>query len=49
VYAKAVAPGMKAKGRGRIVIISSRAGLASNLTGIQSCAATKHGQIGLVK
>ena len=49
MYAKAVAPGMKAKGRGRIVIISSRAGLATSLTGIQSYAAAKHGQIGLVK
>jgi 3-oxoacyl-[acyl-carrier protein] reductase len=47
--AKAVAPGMKLKGAGRIVTISSRAGLVASLTGIQSYAAAKHGQIGLVK
>ena len=49
LLAKAVAPGMKAKGGGRIVTISSRAGLATSLTGIQSYAAAKHAQIGLVK
>jgi 3-oxoacyl-[acyl-carrier protein] reductase len=49
LFAKAVAPGMKAKGTGRIVTISSRAGLATSLTGIQSYTAAKHGQIGLVK
>src|SRR5215468_6477349 len=49
LLAKAVAPGMKAKRSGRIVTISSRAGLATSLTGIQSYAAAKHGQIGLVK
>jgi 3-oxoacyl-[acyl-carrier protein] reductase len=49
LFAKAVAPAMKAKGKGRIVTISSRAGLATSLTGIQSYAAAKHGQIGLVK
>jgi 3-oxoacyl-[acyl-carrier protein] reductase len=49
LFAKAVVPGMKAKGHGRIVTISSRAGLATSLTGIQSYAAAKHGQIGLVK
>jgi 3-oxoacyl-[acyl-carrier protein] reductase len=49
LFAQAVAPGMKAKRQGRIVTISSRAGLATSLTGIQSYAAAKHGQIGLVK
>jgi 3-oxoacyl-[acyl-carrier protein] reductase len=49
LLAKAVAPGMKAKKAGRIVTISSRAGLATSLTGIQSYAAAKHAQIGLVK
>ena len=49
LFAKAVTPGMKRKGSGRIVTISSRAGLATSLTGIQSYAAAKHGQIGLVK
>jgi 3-oxoacyl-[acyl-carrier protein] reductase len=49
LFAKAVAPAMKARGTGRIVTISSRAGLATSLTGVQSYAAAKHGQIGLVK
>jgi 3-oxoacyl-[acyl-carrier protein] reductase len=49
LFAKAVAPGMKAKAKGRIITISSRAGLATSLTGIQSYTASKHGQIGLVK
>ena len=49
LLAKAVAPAMKAKKTGRIVTISSRAGLATSLTGIQSYTAAKHGQIGLVK
>jgi 3-oxoacyl-[acyl-carrier protein] reductase len=49
LFARAVAPGMKKAGRGRIVTISSRAGLATSLTGIQSYAAAKHGQVGLVK
>jgi len=49
LLAKAVAPAMKAKKSGRIVTISSRAGLATSLTGIQSYAAAKHAQIGLVK
>jgi len=47
--ARAVAPAMKKKAKGRIVTISSRAGLATSLTGIQSYAAAKHAQIGLVK
>lgn len=49
LFAKAVAPGMKKAGHGRIVTISSRAGLATSLTGIQSYASAKHGQLGLVK
>jgi 3-oxoacyl-[acyl-carrier protein] reductase len=49
LLARAVAPGMKARHAGRIVTISSRAGLATSLTGIQSYAAAKHAQIGLVK
>jgi 3-oxoacyl-[acyl-carrier protein] reductase len=49
LFAKAVAPGMKGKGTGRIITISSRAGLATSLTGIQSYTAAKHGQIGLVR
>jgi 3-oxoacyl-[acyl-carrier protein] reductase len=40
---------MKKSGTGRIVTISSRAGLATSLTGIQAYASAKHGQVGLVK
>jgi len=40
---------MKTAGGGRIVTISSRAGLATSLTGIQAYASAKHGQVGLVK
>jgi 3-oxoacyl-[acyl-carrier protein] reductase len=47
--ARAVAPVMKQAGQGRIIIISSRSGLATSLTGIQSYAAAKHGQLGLMK
>jgi 3-oxoacyl-[acyl-carrier protein] reductase len=49
LFARAVAPGMKKAGTGRIVTISSRAGLATSLTGIQAYASAKHGQVGLVK
>jgi len=49
LFARAVAPVMKQAGGGRIVTISSRAGLATSLTGIQAYAAAKHGQVGLVK
>ena len=47
--ARAVAPGMKRAGRGRIVVISSRAGLQVSLTGIQSYGTAKAAQIGLVR
>ena len=47
--ARAVAPGMKAAGFGRIVTINSRAGLDVSLTGIQAYASAKAGQIGLVR
>ena len=40
---------MKRAGKGRIVTISSRAGLATSLTGIQAYASAKHGQLGLVR
>lgn len=46
---QAVAPGMKAAGFGRIVNISSGAGLRVSLTGIQAYAASKAGQIGLTR
>jgi len=47
--AQAVVPGMKANNWGRIVTISSRAGLDVSLTGIQAYASAKAGQIGLVR
>ena len=46
---QAVAPGMKAARYGRIVNISSGAGLGISLTGIQAYAAAKAGQIGLTR
>jgi 3-oxoacyl-[acyl-carrier protein] reductase len=49
LLARSVVPAMKAKGEGRIVTISSRAGLATSLTGIQGYAAAKHAQVGLVR
>lgn len=47
--AQAVAPGMKAARAGRIVNISSGAGLGVSLTGIQSYASAKAAQIGLTR
>ena len=47
--ARAVTPSMKANGWGRIIAISSRAGLDVSLTGIQAYASAKAGQIGLVR
>lgn len=47
--AQAVAPAMKAKGAGRIVTISSGAGLRPSLTGIQAYSAAKHALVGLTK
>ena len=47
--ARAVVPGMKRRKSGRIVVISSRAGLGVSLTGIQSYATAKAAQIGLVR
>lgn len=47
--ARAVVPAMKRARSGRIVVISSRAGLAVSLTGIQSYATAKAAQIGLVR
>ena len=46
---QAVAGGMKAAGCGRIINISSGAGLRFSLTGIQAYAAAKAGQIGLTR
>lgn len=46
---RAVAPGMKQRGSGRIVVISSRAGLGVSLTGIHAYGTAKAAQIGFVR
>jgi 3-oxoacyl-[acyl-carrier protein] reductase len=48
-FAQAVAPGMRRVGSGRIVNISSGAGLGVSLTGIQAYASAKAAQIGLTR
>lgn len=48
-FAQAVAPSMKAQRFGRIINISSGAGLGISLTGIQSYASAKAAQIGLTR
>lgn len=47
--AQAAAPHMKRAGFGRIVTISSGAGLRPSLTGIQAYAAAKHALVGLTR
>lgn len=47
--AQAVAPVMKKNGWGRIINISSGAGLRPSLTGIQAYAAAKHALVGLTR
>jgi 3-oxoacyl-[acyl-carrier protein] reductase len=49
ICTRAVAPGMKAAGYGRIVNISSGAGRSVSLTGIQAYASAKAGQIGFTR
>jgi 3-oxoacyl-[acyl-carrier protein] reductase len=49
LLAQAVTPGMKAKGYGRMVMISSGAGITVSLTGIQAYASAKAGEIGLTR
>ncbi|MDJ0390747.1 SDR family NAD(P)-dependent oxidoreductase [Roseomonas sp. E05] len=46
---RAVAPGMKQRRAGRIVIISSRSGLGVSLTGIHAYGTAKTAQIGFVR
>jgi 3-oxoacyl-[acyl-carrier protein] reductase len=46
---RAAAPAMKRAGRGRIVNISSGAGLQASLTGIQAYASAKHAVVGLTR
>jgi 3-oxoacyl-[acyl-carrier protein] reductase len=46
---RAAAPGMKRAGRGRIINISSGAGLHASLTGIQAYASAKHAVVGLTR
>ena len=47
--AQALVPAMKSKGWGRIVTISSGAGLRPSLTGIHAYTAAKHALVGLTK
>lgn len=47
--ARAAAPAMKAARGGRIVNISSGAGLAASLTGIQAYCSAKHAVVGLTR
>ena len=49
VLSRAVAPDMKRARRGRIVNISSGAGLSASLTGIQAYCAAKHAVVGLTR
>jgi 3-oxoacyl-[acyl-carrier protein] reductase len=49
ICVRAVVPGMKERGWGRIVNISSGAGRSVSLTGIQAYASAKAGQIGFTR
>ncbi len=49
LLSQAVVPAMKARGFGRIILISSGAGLGVSLTGIQAYASAKAGEIGLTR
>jgi 3-oxoacyl-[acyl-carrier protein] reductase len=49
VLSRAAVPGMKQAGEGRIVNISSGAGMAASLTGVQAYCSAKHAVIGLTR
>jgi 3-oxoacyl-[acyl-carrier protein] reductase len=49
IASQAVIPSMKKRGYGRIVVISSGAGLGVSMTGIQAYASAKAAQLGLVR
>lgn len=49
VLSRAAAPAMKRAGSGRIVTISSGAGLQASLTGIQAYCSAKHAVVGLTR
>lgn len=49
VLSRAAVPGMKAAGQGRIINITSGAGLQASLTGIQAYCSAKHALVGLTK
>jgi 3-oxoacyl-[acyl-carrier protein] reductase len=49
VLCRAAAPGMKRSGSGRIINISSGAGLQASLTGIQAYCSSKHAVVGLTR
>jgi 3-oxoacyl-[acyl-carrier protein] reductase len=49
VLSRAAASGMKFAGQGRIINISSGAGLQASLTGIQAYATAKHAVVGLTR
>jgi 3-oxoacyl-[acyl-carrier protein] reductase len=49
VLSRAAVPGMKTLGRGRIVNITSGAGLQASLTGIQAYCSAKHALVGLTR
>jgi len=49
VLCRAAASGMKRNGAGRIVNISSGAGLQASLTGIQAYCSAKHAVVGLTR
>jgi 3-oxoacyl-[acyl-carrier protein] reductase len=49
VLSRAVVPGMKKLARGRIINITSGAGLQASLTGIQAYCSAKHALVGLTR